>query len=253
MIIITCASLSGGQGKSTIALFLSRKLASLGYPTVTVDADPQNNLTTWLGVDLDGNSPSLLEVLKKQVAIEDSLYLINDNLYLLPSDDALIQAQEYLSMLGSSAMVLRQRLKPIASAFQFCVIDSPPQQTQICLATVGAADALVIPAEASIKGFNSLVRTLALVEELTEIGAFTGKVIGTVPFRDKWVGFNQTLKSRRSIEAMAEMGSPVLPSIRESDQFEKAINQKVMLSDLGYRDLEYPFEVLVQKIQEVKS
>ena len=90
MIIITCASLSGGQGKSTIALFLSRKLASLGYPTVTVDADPQNNLTTWLGVDLDGNSPSFLDVLKKQVTIYYSLYLINHNLYLLPSYFSLI-------------------------------------------------------------------------------------------------------------------------------------------------------------------
>lgn len=253
MLIVTCASLSGGQGKSTVALFLSRKLASLGYSTVAVDADPQNNLTTWLGVELDGNSPSLLEVLKKQVAIEESLYFVNDHLYVLPSDDALIQAQEYLSMLGSSAMVLRQRLKPIATAFQFCIIDSPPQQTQICLATVGAADALVIPAEASLKGFNSLVRTLALVDELTEIGAFTGIIVGALPFRDKWIGFSQTLKSRRSIEAMADMGTPVLPSVRESDQFEKAINQKVMLADLGHEDLEYPFQVLVQKLQELKS
>lgn len=253
MLIVTCASLSGGQGKSTVALFLSRILARLGYSTVAVDADPQNNLTTWLGVELNANSPSLLEVLKKQVTIEESLYPVNDKLYVLPSDDGLIQAQEYLSMLGSSAMVLRQRLKPIASAFQFCVIDSPPQQTQICLATVGAADALVIPAEASLKGFNSLVRTLALVNELTEIGAFSGKVVGTVPFRDKWIGFNQTRKSRRSIEAMAEMGIPVLPSIRESDQFEKAVNQRAMLADLGHEELEHPFQVLVQKIQEVQS
>lgn len=253
MLIVTCASLSGGMGKTSVALFLSRILARLGYTTVAIDADPQNNLTAWLGVELDMNSPSLLEVFKKQVPIEESLYPVSDNLYALPSDDGLIQAQEYLSSLGSSAMVLRQRLKPIASAFQFCVIDSPPQQSQLCLATVGAADALVIPAEASLKGFNSLDRTLALVEELTEIGAFSGKVVGAVPFRDKWTGRNQTLKSRRAIAAMAELGIPVLPSILESDQFEKAINQRVTLTDLGQEKLEHPFEVLVQKIKEVQS
>lgn len=253
MLIVTCASLSGGMGKTTVALFLSRILARLGYPTVAIDADPQNNLTAWLGVEMEANSPSLLEVLKKQVPIEDSLYPINDNLFALPSDDGLIQAQEYLSSLGSSAMVLRQRLKAIAPAFQFCIIDSPPQQSQLCLATMGAADALVIPAEATLKGFKCLDRTLALVEELREIGAFTGSVVGAVPFRDKWIGRNQTIKSRRAIKAMAEMEIPILPSVLESDQFEKAINQQVTLAELGHEELEHPFQVLVKKIQELQQ
>ncbi|HAG83023.1 MAG TPA: hypothetical protein DCL61_18140, partial [Cyanobacteria bacterium UBA12227] len=56
--------------------------------------------------------------------------------------------------------------------FDVCIIDSPPQRTQICLTTVVAADELLIPAEASSKGLHSLVRTLQLVDELRAVDAF---------------------------------------------------------------------------------
>jgi chromosome partitioning protein len=62
MIAVAIASLSGGQGKTTAALFLSRLLASRGYPTLAIDADPQHNLTTYLGLELQPNQPTLLEV-----------------------------------------------------------------------------------------------------------------------------------------------------------------------------------------------
>lgn len=255
MFTIAFASLSGGQGKTTAALFLGRRLAALGYSTLMIDADPQHNLTTYLGLELQPNQPTLLECLKKSVAVEDGIYPIegNDNLFLIPADDQLDTVQDYLSNSGVGATLLLRRLEPIASAFKVCVIDSPPQRSQICLTVVGAADALVIPAEASVKGYGSLVRTLDLLQTLQEVKATNAQVLGVLPFRDRWIGNTQTNESRLAVEGMREeVGKElVLPSIRESERYKQAINKRSTLQQMGYADLEYPFEVLLDKIKQL--
>lgn len=252
MLTIAIASLSGGQGKSTTTLFLARKLASL-YPTLVIDADPQHNLTTYLGLELHSAQPTLLEFLKKSVPFEDTIYLIEglENLFLIPADDQLDIANEYLSGSGMGAMMLSRRLEPLASTFKICLIDSPPQRSQIAKTVIGAANFLVVPAEANIKGYGSLVRTLDLLDSMQEIRATTASLMGVIPFRDKWVGLNQTQESRLAVEGMKEeVKDLVLPSIRESERYKQAINKQISLDKLGYPELEYPFDVLIEKIKK---
>ncbi len=252
MLTIAIASLSGGQGKTTASLMLGRLLANQGYPTLMVDADPQHNLTTYMDLELQDNQPTLLEFLKKTVSTEDSIYSVesNDNLFLIPADDQLDTVQDYLSNSGVGATLLKRRLEPIADAFKVCVIDAPPQRSQICLTVIGAADALIIPAEASVKGYGSLVRTLDLLKTLQDVGATEAQVLGVLPFRDRWIGNTQTHESRSAVDGMREeVGEQlVLPSIRESERYKQAINRRTTLSNLGYQELEYPFEVLIDKI-----
>ena len=59
-----CISLSGGQGKTTTILFLSMLLAQKGKRVLAIDADPQANLTFFLGHDSSSDKPTLLEVLR---------------------------------------------------------------------------------------------------------------------------------------------------------------------------------------------
>ena len=253
MIAVAIASLSGGQGKTTASLFLSRLLASRGYPTLAIDADPQHNLTTYLGLELQPNQPTLLEVLKKSVPIEDGIYPVegSDNLFLIPSDDGLDTAADYLSSSGVGATLLLRRLEPVAEAFKFCIIDAPPQRSQICLTAIGAADTVIVPAEASVKGYGSLVRTLDLLNSMRDVKATNATVLGVLPFRDRWIGNTQTLESRLAVEGMKDEveNELILPSIRESEQYKKAINKRQTLSELGHPDLEYPFEILLAKIE----
>ena len=194
----------------------------------------------------------LLEVLKKQINTEDGIYEIGENLWLIPADDGLDNAQEFLSGSGMGAIVLSKRLKEVSDLFQYCIIDAPPQRSQICLTSLGAADHIIIPVEASSKGVNSLIRTLSLVEELQEIDAFSGIVLGILPFRDKWVGNNQVAQSKASISAMRTIAEEivVLPSILESEQFKKAIDKGVSLSSLGFEQLETPFQQIIERLQK---
>jgi len=254
MFTIAIASLSGGQGKTTASLMLGRLLSRQNYPTLMIDADPQHNLTTYLDLELQANQPTLLEFLKKSVSAEDGIYPIagNDNLFLIPADDQLDTVQDYLSNSGVGATLLKRRLDPVADAFPVCIIDAPPQRSQICLSVIGAADALIIPAEASVKGYGSLVRTLDLLHNLQDVGATEAQVLGVLPFRDRWIGNTQTQESRAAVDGMREeVGEAfVLPSIRESERYKQAINRRSTLSELGYPELEYPFEVLIGKLHQ---
>ena len=215
-----------------------------------IDADPQSSLTFYLGHEVQPNQPTLLEVLKKQVRVEDGIYEAGENLWLIPSDEALDNAQDFLSGSGMGAVVLGKRLKEVADLFSVCIIDAPPQRSQICLTTIGAANLVLIPAEASSKGLNSLIRTLELIKELQEIDAFTGSVLGILPFRDRWTGRTQAHQSRKSIEGMREVAGdiPILPSILESEQYKKAIDQGKTLSEVGYTQLEYPFQQIIEQL-----
>ena len=249
---ITIASLSGGQGKTTTAFFLSHLLKGLGKVLI-VDADPQANLTFFLGHEVGAHEPTLLELITGEVDPVDSIYKLPEpNLFLIPADDGLTKAQDYLAASGMGAVVLRDRLQQVAQYFDYCVIDVPPARGQIVMSAVGAADRLLIPAEALTKGVNSLVRTLELGNTLAKLGAFRGQFLGVIPFRDRWFGHSQSTKSAAAIKAMKEIASEseaeVFPAILESERYKQALDRGLLLSQLGYPNLELPFERIIERL-----
>ncbi len=253
MKVISALSLAGGQGKTTLILLLAKILSQKGKRVLTIDADPQANLTFFLGQDPGDGDPTLLEVLKGIIDTEDGIYPTDeDNLFIIPSDRGLAKVTEYLSSSGTGAFILKLRLKPIMSLFDYVLVDVQPSRSQISLTAVGATDLALISAETTTKGVNSLLDTLNFLETQQQLMAFQGEILGVVPFRDRWVGNSQTLDSRDSVEAMKEIAEdiPIFPSIRESEKFKKAIRQNQTLTQLGYADLDYPFEKIVKALEE---
>jgi chromosome partitioning protein len=234
-----------------VIFFLSLLLASAGKRVLAVDCDPQANLTFYLNHEVAANQPSLLEVLTGVVETEDGIYPTNsDNLFLIPADRGLFKVSDYLSSSGAGAFILKLRLKAVQELFDYVLIDVQPSRSQICLSAVGAADFILIPVEASTKGVNSLIDTLDFLQEQAKVMAFTGSLLGVIPFRDRWIGRTQTLESKESVEAIKEFAGniPVLPSIRESEQFKRAIRNGQLLSELGQQDLQYPFEKIIEAL-----
>lgn len=248
MIKITFLSLSGGQGKSTCSLFTAKRLAQLA-PVLAIDVDPQASLTAYLGHNVQPTEPTLLEVLKGTVDPTDGIYPLNDHTFLMPADDGLETAIEYLASTGLGVSMLKTIIEPLEETFSYAIIDAPPQKTQLSRTAIGAADYLVIPVETSVKGCASLVRTLETYQELKRWKGTVAEILAIIPFRDKWVGSYRTKESQSAIDFMKEyVGDQLLPSIRESEKYKQAINQRVTLEELGYGDLAYPFEVLESRL-----
>lgn len=247
-----CISLSGGQGKTTTIFFLALLLGRRGKRVLVVDADPQANQTFFLNHEVKETEPSLLEVLQGDVKAEEGVYETQyENVYLIPADRGLFKVGEYLSQSGSGAYILKLRLKELREWFDYVLIDVQPSRSQLSLTAAGACDRVLIPVEANIKGVNSLLETLEFIEEQQELEAFRGEVLGVVPFRDRWVGNQQTKEGKQTIEAMVEIAGEkkVLGAVRESEQFKRALRQGCLLEDLGYRNLQEPFERIVEELE----
>lgn len=253
MITLTICSLAGGQGKTSSAYFVARMLASK-YKVLLVDGDPQSSLTLYSRHQTKQDEPSLFEVLKGIVKPIDAVYQLGiPNIYLIPSDDGLDKIQQHLADSGMGGLMLRKYLKPLNDLFDFCIIDSPPQRSQLCISCMGAANKLLISCECTIKGVQSLLRTIDTISELKDIELLNGDILGVLPFKDVWVGANQTTTSKKAITLIKstamEENLKVFPSILQSERHKQAMDSSKTLSETGYKDLENPFIQVVEDLE----
>ncbi len=188
------------------------------------------------------------KALRAEVLAKSDAYV--GGIDLIPADRSLFKVAEFLSSSGTGAFILKLRLQ--SKLFDYVLVDVQPSRSQICLTAVGATDFVVVPIEAETKGLNSLIDTLDFLQEQSELMAFTGKVLGILPFRDRWVGLNQTKESKDNIETMQEFAGeiPILPSIKESEQFKRSLRQGQLLSTIRYPDLQHPFEKIVEALSD---
>ena len=246
---ISFPAFSGGMGKTTMVYLFAKYLAQKGFNVLTVDCDPQSNLTLYLDVVLDAQDPSMLEFLKGEITLGkklnplDAVYQTTlDNLLLIPTDKGLIRAQPYLAGSSNPAVVLKKRLQDLFTEsiqednfhYDFCIIDSPPEGFHLSMTAIGAADFVVIPALARSKGSQSVSITLDTIQEMIDFDAFSGEILGIAPFQDRWVGQAQTHKSKEFFQSLPAIAQdiPVFPSLRYSEQIPKLIDAGKSLLDL---------------------
>ncbi len=256
--------LAGGQGKTTVGLMTGRILARCGIPVLYVDADPQASMTAFLGVELSEERPTLLDIItnpEKKIPLYSAIHPVpdSDKLFVIPANDELESANHYLASSGMSLLLLRNRLyqagvkvpdnEKVSKSFGAIIVDPPPERSNLALTALGAANLWVIPAEANVKGVQSLLRTKELIESVGHLVPH-GSLAGVMPFRARWVGNNPTKITRESMQAMGEISEdPLLPHILESDVYKKAINDQVSLQELGNPGLEYPLMALIEKLK----
>jgi chromosome partitioning protein len=248
-------SLSGGQGKTLSTYTTGIKLSKLGYPCLLIDADPQHNLTDWLGLEIANDAPTLLEVLKGEVRIEDAIYPVpnRDRLFIVPCDRALSQVSFFLSSHPNPSIVLKRKLESILSDFAMVGIDAPPQNGHVTLTSIGASDVVIIPAEATSKGIGSVADSKNLLLECAESNAFAGNLLGVIPFRAKLAGIYLTKDTKRSIDDMIELvgEEQVFSPIYESEVFKNCLNSGLIPSELAplKAGLEKPFNELIERLR----
>src|SRR6267154_6010479 len=113
----------GGVGKTTTAVNLSAALARAGQSVCVLDLDPQAHATTHLGIEPDGKSESMYDVLVHSRPLAEVRRQVSDNLWVAASDINLAAAEVELAGVVGREVILRDLLQPDEGAFDYVLMD----------------------------------------------------------------------------------------------------------------------------------
>lgn len=167
--IISIANQKGGVGKTTTAVNLSASLAVLEYKVLIVDADPQANATSGLGVDPEQVENSAYECFSGRVAAKDCIVETDTpNLSLLPTRIDLVGAEIEWVNEQEREFFIAKALKDIKDMYDFIIIDCSPSLGLITLNSLTASDSVIIPIQSeyfALEGLGKLLNTVRIVQK----------------------------------------------------------------------------------------
>lgn len=165
--ITAIANQKGGVAKTTSTITLGGLLAEEGSCLV-IDFDPQGNLTTGLGIELEDGQPTIYDVLTGDVSLKDAIVETEFAVSLLPSDISLAQAEKDLVMQDEKLNALKEKLRSVRHHYDHILIDCPPSMGMLTTNALNAADALLIPVQCqffAVKGLEGLLNTIATAKK----------------------------------------------------------------------------------------
>src|SRR5437660_11584162 len=156
----------GGVGKTTTAVNLAAALAECGQRVCVLDLDPQAHATSHLGIEPDGKTPSMYDVLVRSRPLADVRRKVADNLWVCASDINLAAAEVELAGVVGREVILRDLLLQDEGAFDFVFMDCAPSLGVLTLNALAAANEVFIPLQPhflALHGLGKLLETTALV------------------------------------------------------------------------------------------
>src|SRR6476646_10760942 len=156
----------GGVGKTTTAVNLAAALAECGQRVCVLDLDPQAHATTHLGIEPDGKSPSVYDVLVNSRPLAEVRRKVAERLWVAGSDINLAAAEVELAGVVGREVILRDLLLQEEGAFDFVFMDCAPSLGVLTLNALAAANEVFIPLQPhflALHGMGKLLETTALV------------------------------------------------------------------------------------------
>ncbi len=218
--VFTIFTHAGGAGKTSLTRDMGFELFTRGYRILLIDADPQANLTAWLGVNPVEINPeqTLLRVVEER-ALPQPLEVLG-GIHLIPANMRLALAEVALpgKPFGSGLLRAALRRSGILDRYDFVLIDSPPSLGPLAALAALAANGLVVPVETSPKGIQGVLGVIEVARDYQQIlvehgltPEFSRFITLFVPTRhDPRTGQDrQILEALHEIEKVAPVAPPL--------------------------------------------
>ena len=168
--IIAIANQKGGVGKTTTAVNLASSMAILEKKILLVDADPQANATSGLGIDVKSKKLGTYQLLEHTAKANQTIIPTNNtNLDLIPSHIDLVATEIELVDKKNREYMLKIALESVVNQYDYIVIDCAPSLGLITLNALAAADSLIIPIQCeyfALEGLGKLLNTIKSVQKI---------------------------------------------------------------------------------------
>jgi chromosome partitioning protein len=166
--IIAVANQKGGVGKTTTAINLASSLAVLEHKTLLIDADPQANATSGVGLEPRNIRSSIYECIINEMEPKDIiLNTSTPNLDIIPAHIDLVGAEIEMINLPNREMMMRNAIAKVKDQYEFIVIDCSPSLGLITVNSLTAAHSVIIPVQCeyfALEGLGKLLNTIKIVQ-----------------------------------------------------------------------------------------
>lgn len=167
--IIALANQKGGVGKTTTSMNLAASLATYEKKVLLIDADPQANASSGLGVNVQQVDCSIYECLINKTDIREAIYTTDiEGLDIVPSHIDLVGAEIEMLNLDNREKILKNILSIVKDQYDYILIDCSPSLGLITVNALTAADSVIIPVQCeyfALEGISKLLNTIKIIKK----------------------------------------------------------------------------------------
>lgn len=166
--IIAIANQKGGVGKTTTAINIAASLGHFGKKVLLIDADPQGNATSGVGINKEQAEHSFYDVLIGNEPIENSVISTKfKNLFICPCNIDLAAAEIELVDISDREFQFFKATEPVKKQFDYIIVDCPPSLGLITINILSGSNSIAIPLQCeyfALEGLSQLMNTLRKIK-----------------------------------------------------------------------------------------